>query len=422
MEDPSSTAYGVTALSGLALEASKSLYQTIEGLRKNQRAARELRDEVQALSQSLEVLKNSAAEYEVELSVLSLPLLRCGAACNELSNQIAQYVKESDGSKSRLEGWTGLQYLGENITNYKNVLANYKATINIALGGATFQTIAVTRQVLQEYKDLIQNTTSDLHDRLDEIERKMSTNQSLDEPDATISREELQKIEEEKQSTTHCLDVCKQVSDNIEQYHSGRENRTKKAAGTHHTMNQANSNLSIVQQLAQRYLSSGIQNMSAVSNRLQNHLSQLEANLRSSKSPVSGQVACDLQNIKEDREEIAQCLNICADASNLSECSRVNVFEDVASSDDAQQVLVSTIGDLLDAKRISTGAGSWQVLGQMSDETLQLFISQKNGLREDVVVGVEQKEGKDFHNRYGTGRSLRNENIARESGNLRSTP
>jgi chromosome segregation ATPase len=137
MGDPLSVASGVVALSGFALQASRSLYRTIEGFRNSKRAARELREEVQALSQTLETLEHVAAEYEVELSALKLPLLRCGAACKELSDRIEQCVKHSDGSRTSLRDWTRLQYLGEDITNYKNVLANYKATIDVALGGAT---------------------------------------------------------------------------------------------------------------------------------------------------------------------------------------------------------------------------------------------------------------------------------------------
>ncbi|KAL2845938.1 hypothetical protein BJY01DRAFT_213792 [Aspergillus pseudoustus] len=420
MEDPVPTVHGVAALSGSALQASKLLYQTIEGLRPSQRAARQVRDEVHALSQSLEVLKNVAAEYESELSALCLLLSQCGAVCKELSNQIAEWVNDSDG---RLQDWTRVEYLGENISSYRNVLANYKATIRIALFGVTFQSSAVTRQVLHEYKDLIQNTISDLHDRLGEIEGKLSTYQSLHESDATLGHEELQKIEDEKRSTTDCLEICKRISDYIEKYQSQREARTGEAADASDTTRQANPNLSAVQQLAQRYLVSSIQNMSAASARLQERLNQLEANLRGSENPtMSDQVACDVQEIKKESEIIAQCLNIFADASSISEGSRVNIFEDVKSLDDAQQVLVSTIGYLLNAKRISTGSGSLQMLGQMSDETVQLSITHQHGSREDVTIDVEPKEGRDFHNRYGTGRSLRHEIQVRQPGTSIPTP
>jgi hypothetical protein len=205
---------------------------------------------------------------------------------------------------------------------------------------------------------------------LDEIEGKLGSSQYLVNPDATISREELQKMEDEKQSTTQCLHICKEVSDYIEQY-SESENRTGEGPST--------------------------------------------------PDATSHRIAGDFQKVKEERDTMAQSVEVCADASDLPKNSRVNVFEDVASLDDAQQVLVSTIGNLLNAKRISTGARSLQVLGQMSDETLQYIYSRQNGPREGVVVGVEQKEGNDFRKRYGTGRSIQDEKPARKPGNPSST-
>ncbi|KAL2783105.1 hypothetical protein BJX66DRAFT_330830 [Aspergillus keveii] len=204
MGDPLSVASGIIVLSGFALQATKSLFQAIDSIRNSKRSARELRNEVEALCQTLEILTQLATDYEVELSALKLPLFRCGV--------------HPDGQRSSLRDWTRLQYTDEDITNYRNVLGNYKATINIAIGGATFQSVAVTRQVLQDYKDMIQNTTTDLQERLNEIEDKLKSGCLTDKPSADISREELQKMEEERQSTTLCLEICKQVSGYIELY------------------------------------------------------------------------------------------------------------------------------------------------------------------------------------------------------------
>jgi hypothetical protein len=137
MEDQISVTCPLITLTGFAAQASESLYQTIKRFPNSKRAARELRDEAQALLQELEGLKHLAVDYEQELSALKLPLLQCGVTCNGLSDRIDQSVKHSEASRTRLEDWTRLQYLGEGIVNYKNVLANYKATINIALGGVT---------------------------------------------------------------------------------------------------------------------------------------------------------------------------------------------------------------------------------------------------------------------------------------------
>ncbi|KAJ0413235.1 hypothetical protein BJY00DRAFT_306460 [Aspergillus carlsbadensis] len=380
MGDPLSVASGIIALSGFALQATKSLFQTIESIRNSKRSVRELRDEVEALCQTLEILTQLATEYEVELSALKLPLFRCGVVCQELSDLISQCVKHTDEQKSSLRDWTRLQYMGEDITNYRNVLSNYKATINIAIGGATFQTVAVTRQVLQDYKDMIQNTTTDLQERLNEIEDKLKSGRLSDKPSAEINREELQRIEEERQSTKLCLEICKQVSGFIELHQLKRDNGAGQAASSPHDhKTQAKANIGIARQIAQNSLTSCLQNVNAASARLQEHLKNLEASLQTtSDPPVSRQITCELQKIKEERETISHCLTICSDASSLSESSRVNIFEDVTSMDDTKQVLVSTIGDLLNAKRITTGMRSLQLIGQMSDETIQHLSSQHN--------------------------------------------
>lgn len=66
------------------------------------------------------------------------------------------------------------------------------------------------------------------------------------------------------------------------------------------------------------------------------------------------EVDCDFQKNQRIEGDNCSVSEYCADASSLSESSRVNVFEGVESLGDAKQVLVSTIGDLLNAKRIST--------------------------------------------------------------------
>ena len=53
-----------------------------------------------------------------------------------------------------------------------------------------------------------------------------------------------------------------------------------------------------------------------------------------------------------------------------AEKRRINVFEDVLSNNDAYQVVVATLGDLISTKRVTTGARSKQWLGQMSDVSL----------------------------------------------------
>ena len=54
-----------------------------------------------------------------------------------------------------------------------------------------------------------------------------------------------------------------------------------------------------------------------------------------------------------------------------SEDENVNRFKDIFVAEDGIQIILSTTGDLIQAKNISTGARSVQCLGQLSDTSIQ---------------------------------------------------
>jgi len=74
--------------------------------------------------------------------------------------------------------------------------------------------------------------------------------------------------------------------------------------------------------------------------------------------------------IEQEMASLQQSLKICNDALRHAEQIRVNVFEDVVADTSAKQLIVSTLGDLVSAKRVTAGKGSVQLLGQMSDEAI----------------------------------------------------
>jgi len=64
--------------------------------------------------------------------------------------------------------------------------------------------------------------------------------------------------------------------------------------------------------------------------------------------------------VQEEKDSIKQCLDICAQASEQMDKVHVNVFEDVSAAQDADQVIVATLGDLISAKRVTAGVGATQ--------------------------------------------------------------
>jgi len=79
------------------------------------------------------------------------------------------------------------------------------------------RTSTVTLSVLKEYKDMITHTTVDLEEHLQEINDRL---RAFAPPGPALSVEsaaEQRQIEEERDSTQQCLEVCAQVFSHIDQ-------------------------------------------------------------------------------------------------------------------------------------------------------------------------------------------------------------
>ncbi|KAL4887803.1 hypothetical protein BDV59DRAFT_206639 [Aspergillus ambiguus] len=418
MAEPLSVASGLITLAGFAFQASKSLYRTIESFKSVKRAIRELKSDLESLTNALGDLQSVAAQNEAEFAALKLPLLRCGKICNEFEETLNKCVTHSDGEKKSFRDWAKLQYRGESIADLRTTLAGYKATINIALGAATFRQATVTAGVLDEYKQLIEETKSDLRDHLDKIDQRL---QSLDQRAATYDGDgsALKDTTEEKESTEQCLRICQQISEYIER---SQERIPRNEYGSEHMPSrpEIRDTLPHNAEIATKAMLSNFRSrLSENSAALKVRLTELDKKLRAygGQNPDgTGGKNINLEHLREERDGIVKCLDICTDASSLTEEARTNIFEDVSSADHSYQLIVSTIGDLISAKRIVTGARSVQWLGQMSDDTLQKLSSDH---RQRIGEGeVEEQKGQnDFRDRYGTGYNLR---FGKSEGNVTS--
>lgn len=136
MADPLSIASGILTLTVFAFQSSRALYQTVASLQNNQRTVRQLKEELESLSGALEALQETIANVDIDLTILRLPLLRCGKACEEFEALIVKCTAHSNGSKTSFRDWVTLKYMGDDIVGFKNMLAGYKSTIVIALGDA----------------------------------------------------------------------------------------------------------------------------------------------------------------------------------------------------------------------------------------------------------------------------------------------
>lgn len=137
MAEPIGLASGILTLATFAFQCSVSLHETVDSFRSHPKRVRDLLSELGALSDVLNGLIDLVQSRSgVDLSILDLPLLRCGNVCKEFQQEVLQYVSQSNNSRTSFRDWARLTYMGNNIDDFRDLLAGYKATINIALTDA----------------------------------------------------------------------------------------------------------------------------------------------------------------------------------------------------------------------------------------------------------------------------------------------
>lgn len=132
MADPASAAPGIPTLVEFALQSSKDLYSTVSSFQSNQTTVRNLRKELESLNEALETLRRTA-NTNVDVTSLNLPLRRCARACEDFKDSLNRSAEHSSGSRAAFEDWAKIRYIGDDITDIKNVLASCKSTIIILL-------------------------------------------------------------------------------------------------------------------------------------------------------------------------------------------------------------------------------------------------------------------------------------------------
>ncbi|KAF3909334.1 hypothetical protein ABW20_dc0110549 [Dactylellina cionopaga] len=398
--DPVSLTSGILTFVVFALHASRRLYETIDGIKSNKKIVHELCEELEALQGVLASLEQTLKDSKEDLKALELPLQRCGKACEEFEATIAKCTSNSGGIKA-IRDWAKVQYLGNDITGFRVLLAGYKSTITIAICDVNVRTTAVTSSLLKDYKSMIEKTTAELEDQLEEIDKKLellTANLPSTGPNRQLAEEDKKAFEIDKKSIEQCLTVCLQVSRHIDQA------QTASTLSTPLDSFPPNTSSYKARQMTTDALTGCKTELENTTTLLQRQLKEIESRLgaisESSEALGGSAAAAEIESIK-------QCLVICSQASEQVKQNRINVFEDVSQSDDGEQVIVSTVGDLLSAKRVTAGARSIQWMGQMSDASLQYLADKKRTVSPpESHAKADDKKPYQFEGRHGAGHKL----------------
>ncbi|KAF9250404.1 hypothetical protein LCP9604111_3306 [Penicillium roqueforti] len=408
-------ASGVLALATFAFRCSVSLYETVNGFRSHPKRVRDLLAELEALSAVLAPLVDLVkSNFSVDLSCLDLPLLRCGNVCQEFQQEILKCASRSDSTGTSFRDWARLTYMGNNIVDFRDLLAGYKATINIALTDVNLRLSAGAVENIGDYESLIQDAKDDLGARLESIDRKLEELAKNDVTQSGPDAAELHSLREERLSTEKCLQICAQLSNHIDQIQLMSDD-----AGP--SLGSAGSEASPAT-VTNEGLQECKNSLAMTANKLEKHMRAIMDRLvaKSRTAISSDEDAQDLSRLRDEWETTRQCLEICSRADDhLKE--NVSIIENHGTGD-ALQFMVSANGQILHGKNRGLGWRSRQVGGYMSNESIQQLSRDLTAIhssrpRDEVPMSkegsaldkggmVEGEMTREFEEQYGRGFAL----------------
>src|SRR5438045_9164267 len=147
------------------------------------------------------------------------------------------------------------------------------------------RTANITAKVLEDYKDLIENTKSDLEDHLQQIDERL---QSLSANGVVMSDEdaaERERLIEEMDSTKQCITICSQVSEHVEQVRPNAFEDVMAVQNTSQIRVTTPVNFVPAKRVTASVLNEVQEKLSSTSSNLNEHLHTIDNRLRSLGNP-----------------------------------------------------------------------------------------------------------------------------------------
>ncbi|OAQ58982.1 hypothetical protein VFPPC_11477 [Pochonia chlamydosporia 170] len=368
MADPLSISASVLAVLTAAIQSTKSLYEAVKRFKDRNKTLRRLQDELEDLGNILNSLKEAIDAEASVMALLQGPLDRCSQVCREFEQQMKVFTGKS---KTGFRDWTKMEFMRGDINDFIDTISGYKSTISVGLGTITMHTSKVSHQVLQQYNEMIHDTAYNLELHLQRIDEKMAELTVEDTSTTGVTVD----LNDEREVTQQCLRICEDARTFI-------ENLTNRESTLLHDAPPAASDdgqsCFEAQLLTRQALDDNRDRLAAISGRLQERLQSLLLD----DGPQRDEERLKLQ---EDINISKQCLEVCKVAKEVSHQKIYRIGEVVADGD-SDQVVVTTLADLFDVKKALSKGNSVQLIGSMTDETLQHMAEKRYNSRFGALV------------------------------------
>ncbi|KAJ5967586.1 hypothetical protein N7501_003834 [Penicillium viridicatum] len=373
-------ASGLAGLVSLALQSSKTLFSTVQSLRNREKSIRDLREALQDLDEVLNILRESISTAPfLNSGIIERPLGRCCKACNDFNALIINCSEHSSDNKFSIRDWAKLRYMGEDVVGFQTMISGYKSTITIALAYANMNLTKTTKNVIDEYNELIEDTKCDLGLHLQSIEKRLASLSSGEMISINV-----QMMEEERESTQQGLEICDQFSAYIEQTRSTSLEKMTRVSTISEVGSSPIGHNDIPWLILSQALTSAEREIINSRLRLLQHQNERGGQARllhRRESLLQDDETGEQNDSREEADNIKESLNFFDRISQEPSKDRTNHFEDITTGDRSTQAVVSTLKDLISARRITSGSDSLQVLGQVSDDSLQLMLRERDNTK-----------------------------------------
>lgn len=240
------------------------------------------------------------------------------------------------------------------------------------------RTSKVTLQVLNDYKDMLQDAKHDLQDHLRDISSRLDSALAPRGHElSTGVMPDLERMQFEKESTERCLEICSQFLSHI--------NTTHFQLASTRPSSQENMPVAISVQELTLSDTMTLSTLKACSTKLLDNMMELrtqrdavEERLQTNPTTAHGDQEADpqvnLQRLRGELDSTTERLAVCERAAAWVTSGQVHVVEDIEVGDGSQQLCVSTLGDLFKIKGARAGHGSLQFIGSTTEATLLKII------------------------------------------------
>ncbi|KAI9368390.1 hypothetical protein BJX61DRAFT_546571 [Aspergillus egyptiacus] len=368
MADPLSITASLLAVITAAVQSVQSLHGTVKRFKERDKTLRRLQNELEDLTG---ILGSLGQVMDADMSMLTLlqgPVERCNQICREFEQAMENFGRKS---KSGFRDWAKMEFMRGDINEFIDNIAGYKSTISVGLGTITMHSSKVSERVLEEYNEMIQDTAYNLDIRLRRIDEKLAHLMTYEDDVSEVSID----LEDEREVTKQCLRICEDALSYIESL-TQRESAVLPEAPRESTPDDVQNRFE-AQLLTRQALDANRAGFAGIIGRLQERLSSLVMNGdRNSQERLA---------LQEDIQISRQCLEVCNMASEVSRQKIYRIGEVVADGN-SDQVVVTTLADLFDVKKAMSKDNSAQLVGSMTDESLQNLTDKRYDSRFGAVA------------------------------------